>query len=126
MPITKHDIPSDPSRTVYPIFWGVVLDQGHQAVSGLDADGYVAAGGVMQNLRSTPSRVEITVAVIDAMTGKQVDFTQAKSGVLQPNESQTYTAAVYDVTTGQSSVPMYMTVKCRVTNVTAMDPDAIG
>jgi hypothetical protein len=91
-----------------------------------DADGYVAAGGVMQNLRSTPSRVEITVAVIDAMTGKQVDFTQAKSGVLQPNESQTYTAAVYDVTTGQSSVPMYMTVKCRVTNVTAMDPDAIG
>jgi hypothetical protein len=36
MPITKHDIPSDPSRTVYPIFWGVVLDQGHQAVSGLE------------------------------------------------------------------------------------------
>jgi hypothetical protein len=36
MPITKHDVPSDPSQTVYPTFWGVVHDLGHEAINGLE------------------------------------------------------------------------------------------
>jgi hypothetical protein len=36
MPINEHDVPSDPSQTVYPIFWGVVHDKGRKAVAGLE------------------------------------------------------------------------------------------
>jgi hypothetical protein len=34
--ITKHDVPSDPSQTVYPIFWGLVQDKGYEPVADLD------------------------------------------------------------------------------------------
>jgi hypothetical protein len=36
MPITERDVPSDPSKTPYPIFWQVVQDRGHQPVAGLE------------------------------------------------------------------------------------------
>jgi hypothetical protein len=91
-----------------------------------DADGYVGVAGQVQNLRDVPARVEITVAVVDTSTGNEVDYTQAKSGVLNPGQTQGYTAAVYNPETGESSVPMYMTIKCSVVVVKAMDPDEIG
>jgi hypothetical protein len=91
-----------------------------------DADGYVGVAGQVQNLRDVPSRVEITVAVIDTSTGNEVDYTQAKSSILNPGQSQGYAAAVYNPETGESSVPMYMTIACRVVVVEAMDPDEVG
>jgi hypothetical protein len=36
MPITKHDVPSSLEGSIYPIFWGVVQDLGHEVVGRLE------------------------------------------------------------------------------------------
>jgi hypothetical protein len=90
-----------------------------------DSEGFVRVGGVVQNLQDMPQRVEITIGVIDTSTNKQVDFTQAKSSVLQSGESQSYTVAVYSID-GKNSVPLAIPIKCVVTNVISMNPNEVG
>jgi hypothetical protein len=90
-----------------------------------DSEGFVRVGGVVQNLQDVPQRVEITVAVVDTSTNKQVDYTQAKSSVLQPGKSESYTAAVYSLD-GKNSVPLAIPIKCVITNVIATDPNEVG
>jgi hypothetical protein len=36
MPITEHDVPSNPSQTVYAIFWSVVQDKGLEPIERLE------------------------------------------------------------------------------------------
>jgi hypothetical protein len=102
------------------------LGQGTVTSCTRDHDGYVVVGGTVENLRNAPGRVEITVGVFDALTGKQVDYTQAKSSVLGTGQQESYKASVYDVGTGESSVPKNITFKCRVTAIRVMDPNEVG
>jgi hypothetical protein len=90
-----------------------------------DNEGYVRVAGTLQNLADSNRRVEVTVGVFDASTGKQLDYTQAKSGSLAPGQSERYIAAVYTLK-GEISIPYATTIQCRVTNVQALDPSEVG
>jgi hypothetical protein len=90
-----------------------------------NADGYVQVVGKVQNLTDLTKRVEVTIGVFDALTGKQIDYTQAKSSPLSVGQSETYTAAVYNIQ-GGSSVPLDVRIQCRVTNIQVMDPSEVG